>query len=113
MAGGYLFTALADAATDAPTLTLTEPLAARSTHFSLSVPPERIAPGQIYMLGSPGTPTCEVVQVGEGTAAPGRPRPIRRALYGTVVMSHPAGTPVTAISVERVDDWKRWDRRDE
>lgn len=102
--GGYLFTALADA----PPLTLREAIAARSTRFSLSIPPERIAPGQIYLLGSPGSPSCEVVQVDEGPAVPGRPRTIRRALFGTVVMTHPVGTPVTAITVEHVDDWSQW-----
>ena len=106
MSGGYLFTALADA----PTLALVEPLAARSTHFSLSVPSERIPPGQIYLLGTPGSPRCEVVQVDEGTAATGRPSSIRRALYGTVVMAHPTGTPVTAITVERIDDWNQWNQ---
>lgn len=115
--GGYLFVAVTEgdgaAGANAPSsLTLTEPLAVRSTHFSLSIPPERIPPGQIYMLGTPGTPACEVVQVDTARGTPGRPRSIRRALYGTVVTAHPVGTPVTAISVERVDDWKRWDQRD-
>jgi hypothetical protein len=108
-AGGYLFAALADA----PALTLTEPLAVRSTHFSLSTPPERITPGQIYLLGTPGSPSYEVVQVDDGPAVPGRPRSIRRALFGTVVMAHPAGTPVTPITVEHVDDWDEWSRRGE
>ncbi|HEV2347858.1 MAG TPA: hypothetical protein VGS97_27465 [Actinocrinis sp.] len=102
--GGYLFTALADA----PPLTLLESIAARSTRFSLSVPPDRIPPGQIYLLGSPGSPSCEVVQVDDATSAPGQPRSIRRALFGTVVTAHPAGTAATPISVERVDDWSRW-----
>ncbi len=104
--GGYLFTAVADA----PPLTLAEAIVPRSTRFSLSVPPERVAPGQYYLLGSPGSPSYEVVQTEEGPAMPGRPRSIRRALFGTVATAHPAGTTVTAISVERVEDWNRWRR---
>lgn len=102
--GGYLFTA----DPDAPRLTLAEALVPRSVQFALSVPPERIANGQYYLLGTPGSPNCEVVQVDEGPARPGRPRSIRRALFGTVVTAHPAGTTVTPISVERIADWNQW-----
>jgi hypothetical protein len=102
--GGYLFTAVPDA----PRLTLTESIAPRSASFSLSVPPERIPSGQIYSLGSPGSTSFEVVQVDEAPAVPGRPRSIRRALFGTVVAAHRAGTQVTAISVEHIDDWNKW-----
>lgn len=102
--GGYLFTAVPDA----PPLTLAESIVPRSARFSLSVPPERIPPGQIYSLGRPGSTDFEVVQADEAPAVPGRPRSFRRALFGTVVAAHPAGTPVTAISVEHVDDWNQW-----
>jgi hypothetical protein len=105
--GGYLFTAVPDA----PLMTLTESVIVRATCFSVSVPPEELPAGQCYLLGGPRLLTCEVVQV-DDKPAPHVPRSIRRARFGTVVMGHPAGTQVTPISVERIEDWEEWRRRE-
>lgn len=95
--GGYLISG----DPDAPPMRLTEPIIAmREDHFSVSVPPHLLSPGQYYLIGGPGQPSCEVVQVdvsGPAPGQPGQPRRILRAMLRTVGSVHPAGTPVTAL----------------
>jgi len=65
--------------------------------------------GQFYLIGGPGQESCEVVRV-EAEAVPGQPRRIRRHLFRTLgPVSHPAGTWMRQVSVERVLDWARWE----
>ena len=97
LAGGYAFTA----DPQAPVLTLSQPLATRASSFVLSVPPRELSAGQCYLLGGPDEPTCEVVQVTSGAPEPDGSRRIRRAMFDTVVMNHPAGTLVTPVTVGR------------
>jgi hypothetical protein len=62
------------------------------------------APGQLLLLGGPGWETFEIVQVTETGSAPEQTEscPVRRCVLRTLGNVHPAGTPVTAISVERL-----------
>jgi len=100
LAGGYVFTA----DPQAPLLTLSQPLATRASGFVLSVPSRELPAGQCYLLGGPGEPTCEVVQVTSDAPEPDGSRRVRRAMFDTVVMNHPAGTQVTPVTVGRVAD---------
>ena len=117
--GGYLFTA----EPDAPPMVLAEPVEGRSAAISVSAAADafqsagssgaaarQLRPGAHYLLGDPGRHVFEVVQaeVADPMPAPGSPAAVRRAQFGTVRVPHPAGTPVTAIRVEYVDDWDRW-----
>ncbi|MGW3633099.1 hypothetical protein ACWD7F_23530 [Streptomyces sp. NPDC005122] len=99
--GGYLIRAEAEA----PAMILTEPIRSmRSEEFPVSDPSSQaLKPGVHCLLGGPGQSTCEVVQV---SAA--EPRRIRRGMSGTIASPHPAGTVVTLVTTERIDDWSRW-----
>ena len=108
--GGYLITE----EQDSPVMVLTVPLPKnRGTgdprHLPVSVPPEMLQAGQFYLLGGPGQESCEVVRV-EAEIVPGQPRRIRRHLFRTLApVSHPAGTWVRRVTVERVFDWGQWE----
>jgi hypothetical protein len=108
--GGYLITE----DPEAPVMILAVPLPKRvgdSSHLPVSVPPEMLQAGQFYLIGGPGEDSCEVVRV-EGEAVPGQPRRIRRHLFRTIgPVSHPAGTWVRRVTVERVFDWARWEEQ--
>ena len=97
LAGGYMFTA----DPQAPALTLIAPLATRASSFVVSAPSSELPASQCYLLGGPDEPTCEVVQVTSGAPEPDGSRRIRRAMFDTVVMNHPAGTLVTPVTVGR------------
>ncbi|QIY65331.1 hypothetical protein HEP85_31700 [Streptomyces sp. RPA4-2] len=99
--GGYLIRAEAGA----PAMLLTEPIPSmRSEEFPVSAPsPQALKPGAHCLLGGPGEPTCEVVQVSVAV-----PRRIRRGMFGTIASPHPAGTVVTLVSAEHIGDWSRW-----
>ncbi|MEU6254713.1 hypothetical protein [Streptomyces sp. NPDC047043] len=98
--GGYVIRAEAGA----PTMTLTAPIrTVRSEEFSVSAPAQALKPGVHCLLGGPGEPTCEVVQV-----VLGEPRRIRRGRFGTIASPHPAGTVVTLVTAERIEDWSQW-----
>jgi hypothetical protein len=104
--GGYLISG----DPDAPPMSLTEPIIAmREDHFSVSVPPHLLSPGQYFLIGGPGQPSCEVVKVDVSGPAPGQPRRILRAMLRTVGNVHPAGTPVTAVTARFVEDWAQED----
>lgn len=103
--GGYLFTA----DPDAPLMTLTAAITKRADRFCVSVPPYDLPSGQCYLLGGPGRPTCEVVQVDVGEQVPDEPRRIRRAMFKTLSTVHPAGTLVTPVAVERIEEWEQWE----
>lgn len=108
--GGYLITE----DPEAPVMILTVPLPLNNrmgdaAHLPVSVPPETLRAGQFYLIGGPGEQSCEVVRV-EGEAVPGEPRRIRRHLFRTLgTRSHPAGTWVRRVTVQRVFDWARWE----
>jgi hypothetical protein len=108
--GGYLITE----DPEAPVMILAVPLPKRvgdSSHLPVSVPPEMLQAGQFYLIGGPREDSCEVVRV-EGEAVPGQPRRIRRHLFRTIgPVSHPAGTWVRRVTVERVFDWTRWEEQ--
>lgn len=106
--GGYLITE----DPESPVMVLAEqlPLNFRpggdSQHMRVSVP-EALKAGHFYLIGGPGQPSCEVVRVEEDTA-PSQPPRIRRHLFRTLgLASHPAGTWVRRVTVERVFDWAR------
>lgn len=104
--GGYLITEVPDS----PVMVLTVPLPKNRgggdpDHLTVSVPPEMLRAGQFYLIGGPGEESCEVVRV-EAEVVPGQPRRIRRHLFRTFgPVSHPAGTWVRRVTVERVFDW--------
>jgi len=110
--GGYLITEVPDS----PVMVLTVPLPKNDRdgtgawrHLPVSVPPEMPQAGQFYLIGGPGQESCEVVRV-EAEVVPGQPRIIRRRLFRTLgTVTHPAGTWVRRVSVERVFDWARWE----
>ncbi|WP_127355791.1 hypothetical protein [Actinacidiphila soli] len=103
--GGYLISV----ELEAPTMTLAEPIRTmRSEEFSVSVPSQELKPGVNYLLGGPREPTCEVVQVVVGEPLPGEPRHIRRGRFRTIASAHPAGTLVTPVTAERIEDWSQW-----
>jgi hypothetical protein len=108
--GGYLITE----EPDSPVMILTVPLPKNdrtgdSRHLPVSVPPEMLQAGRFYLIGGPGQESCEVVRV-EAEITPGQPRRIRRHLFRTFgPISHPAGTWVRRVSVERVFDWAQWE----
>jgi len=110
--GGYLITEVPDS----PVMVLTVPLPKNDRdgtgawrHLPVSVPPEMLQAGQFYLIGGPGQESCEVVRV-EAGVVPGQPRIIRRRLFRTLgTVSHPAGTWVRRVTVERVFDWARWE----
>ncbi|WP_405736196.1 hypothetical protein OG607_44290 [Streptomyces sp. NBC_01537] len=92
-----------------PTMTLVEPIRTmRSEEFSVSVPSQELEPGVNYLLGGPGEPTCEVVQVAVDEPLPGQRRLIQRGRFRTVASAHPAGTLVTPVTAERIADWSQW-----
>jgi hypothetical protein len=106
--GGYLFTA----DPEAPPVTLTEPLAVYADRFRVSVPPGELPEGAYYLIGGPGQPGFEVIQVGadERLQRPQAPAVgdevlIRRCMCKTFGFSHPAGTAVTAVTVRFVENW--------
>jgi hypothetical protein len=110
--GGYLITE----EPDSPAMFLTVPLPKNNRdgtgayrHLTVSVPPEMLEAGQFYLIGGPGEESCEVVRV-EAEVVPGQPRRIRRHLFRTFgPFSHPAGTRVRRVTVERVFDWAQWE----
>ncbi len=108
--GGYLITEEPDSSV----MFLTAPLPKNDRteavrHLPVSVPPEMLQAGQFYLIGGPGEESCEVVRV-EAEAVPGQPRRIRRHLFRTFgPVSHPAGTRVRRVTVERVFDWAQWE----
>lgn len=110
--GGYLITE----EPDSPVMVLTVPLPKNDRteavrHLPVSVPPEMLQAGQFYLIGGPGEDSCEVVRV-EAEVDPGQPRRIRRHLFRTFgPVSHPAGTWVRRVTVERVFDWAQWEAR--
>jgi hypothetical protein len=110
--GGYLITE----DPEAPVMILAMPLpkndrAGDARHLPVSVPPEMLQAGQFYLIGGPGEQSCEVVRL-EGEAGAGQPPSIRRHLFRTIgPVSHPAGTRVRRVTVERVFDWARWEEQ--
>jgi hypothetical protein len=98
--GGYVFTA----DPGARLISLTEPISKQADRFCVSAPHELVS-GQCYLLGGPERPDCEVVEVEVGEPVAGNPRRIRRAMFKTLSSIHPAGTPVTAVTVTFVEDW--------
>ncbi len=108
--GGYLITE----EPDSPVMILTVPLPKNDRteavrHLPVSVPPEMLQAGQFYLIGGPGEESCEVVRV-ETEIISGQPRRIRRHLFRTFApVSHPAGTWVRRVTVERVFDWAQWE----
>src|SRR5215469_6923303 len=108
--GGYLITE--DPESLVMTLTVPLPknnLMGDAAHLPVSVPPEVLQAGEFYLIGSPGEQSCEVVRV-EGEAVPGELRRIRRHLFRTIgCVSHPDGTWVRRVTVQRVFDWARWE----
>ena len=107
--GGYLIRVKADA----PVLILAEPIRTmRAEELSVSVSPQALKPGTYCLLGGPGQSTCEVIQVSVGEPLPGEPRHIRRGMFRTIASPHPAGTVVTLVPAERIDDWALWSRED-
>ncbi|MFG2794523.1 hypothetical protein [Streptomyces sp. NPDC048419] len=102
--GGYLIGA--DAET--PPVVLTEPIrSVRSEEFSVSVPAQALKPGAYCLLGGPGEPTCEVIQIPADEQPRGGPRRILRGRFRTIASPHPAGTKVTFVTAERIDDWQK------
>ena len=82
-----------------------------SRHLPVSMPPQTLQAGQFYLIGSPGQQSCEAVRV-EGKVVPGQLWRIRRHLFRTIgPVSHPAGTWVRRVTVERVFDWARWEEQ--
>jgi hypothetical protein len=110
--GGYLITE----DPEAPVMILAVPLpkndrAGAAGHLPVSASPEALQAGRFYLIGGPEGLSCEVVRV-EGDAVPGQPRRIRRHLFRTFgPVSHPAGTWVRRVTVERVFDWARWEEQ--
>jgi hypothetical protein len=108
--GGYLIIE----EPDSPVMALTVPLpkndgSGDSRHLPVSVPSEMLQAGRFYLIGGPGEQSCEVVRV-EAEIIPGQPRRIRRQLFRTFgPVSHPAGTWVRRVTVERVFDWAQWE----
>ena len=110
--GGYLITEVPDS----PVIFLTVPLPKNGRdgtgawrHLPVSVPPGMLQAGQFYLIGGPGQESCEVVRV-EAEVVAGQPRIIRRHLFRTLgTVTHPAGTRVRRVTVERVFDWARWE----
>ncbi|MFE0509721.1 hypothetical protein [Streptomyces sp. NPDC058964] len=103
--GGYLISV----EPGAPTMTLTERIgSARSESLSVSVAHHELPAGGNYLLGGPGEPTCEVVRIPAGEPMPGEPLRILRGRFRTVASAHPAGTPVTPVTAEYVEDWAKW-----
>lgn len=104
--GGYLISVV----TGAPTTTLAERIGSvRAESLSVSVPHQELLPGGSYLLGGPGEPTCEVVQIAAGEPMPpGEPLRVRRGRFGTIASAHPVGTPVTPVTAEYVEDWAQW-----
>jgi hypothetical protein len=102
--GGYRISA----EPGAPAMTLTEPIESmRADEFSVSVSPRELLPGRNYLLGGPGEPTCEVVEVAADEPLPSGARRIRRARFRTIANVHPAGTLVTPVTAEYVEDWSQ------
>jgi hypothetical protein len=109
---GYLITMEASPATAA----LAAPLALFS-RVMLVTASQQPQPGQHYLIGFPGEASCEVVEVVAGEAAvqgelaaPGPACAIRRRAARTLEPSsgyHPAGTRLTAVTVEYVADWEQ------
>ena len=106
--GGYVFTA----EPDAPPITLTEPVAVRADRFRVSVPAGELPEGAYYLLGGPGQPGFEVIQIGadERLRRPQAPAAgdevlIRRCMCKTFGFSHPAGTTLTPVTVRFVENW--------
>ena len=98
---------------DATPMHLTAPIMAmRQDRLVVNAPPELLVPGQYYLIGGPGEPGCEVVQVDPQGWEPGQPRRIRRGMLKTVAFTHPAGTPVRAVTARFVPDWAREDLDD-
>jgi hypothetical protein len=91
----------------AETLALTAPLPEGTRVFPVSASPEQLPVYQHYLIGGPGQPSCEVVQVRPEEAAT-RPAEIWRHAAGTCGANHPAGMPVTPVTVEYVADWELW-----
>ncbi|MGW1030086.1 hypothetical protein ACWD4J_41615 [Streptomyces sp. NPDC002577] len=103
--GGYLISV----EPGAPTMTLTEPIdSKRSESLLVSVSQQELLPGRNYLLGGPGDPTCEVVQIAAGEPPQGERRRIGRGRCRTIASAHPAGTLVTPVTVEYVEDWAQW-----
>jgi hypothetical protein len=110
--GGYLITEVPDS----PVMVLTVPLPKNDRdrtgacrRLPVSAPPEMLQAGQFYLIGGPGEESCEVVRV-EVEVVPGQPCRIRRHLFRTLgPVSHPAGTWVRRVTVERVFDWAQWE----
>ena len=98
--GGYIITA----DPDAPLIRLTEPISKQADRCRVPAP-EALASGQRYLLGGPGLPDFEIIEVDAGQPMPGQPCRIRRAMFKTLSTIHPAGTPVTAVTVTFVEDW--------
>ncbi|MFJ3335331.1 hypothetical protein [Streptomyces sp. NPDC086766] len=104
--GGYLISVVPGALTT----TLAERIGSmRADSLSVAVSHRELLPGGNYLLGGPGEPTCEVVQIAEGEPMPpGGPLRVRRGRFRTIASTHPAGTPVTPVTAEYVEDWARW-----
>jgi hypothetical protein len=101
--GGYVFTTDADAAP----MTLSAQIAKQADRIRVSGRPGVLSPGQYYLLGGPGLPDCEVILAEPPAALPGEPCPVRRDMCRTLSSIHPAGTPVTPVTVRFVQDWEQ------
>jgi hypothetical protein len=100
--GGYVFTT----DPDATPMTLVAQITKRAGSIQVSGPPGVLSPGQYYLLGGPGLPDCEVVLAEPPAALPGEPCPVRRDMCRSLSSIHPAGTPVTPVTVQFVENWE-------
>jgi hypothetical protein len=109
--GGYLF----HVAREEPAVALTVSIPAmRSEELPDTVPSRELEPGAYYLLGGPGQLTCEVVQVvADEPPATSTSRRVRRGRCRTIPSPHPVGTPVTRVTAEFVEDWRRWEATDD
>jgi hypothetical protein len=108
--GGYLITE----EPDSPVMVLSVPLPKNDRTEAVRPCPYRYRQkccrlASFYLIGAPGEESCEVVRV-EAEVVPGQPRRIRRHLFRTFgPVSHPAGTWVRRVTVERVFNWAQWE----
>ncbi|MER7676965.1 hypothetical protein [Streptomyces sp. NPDC096934] len=103
--GGYVISVDAQA----PPMTLVKSIpTVREEEISVSGSAHELKPGLNYLLGGPGQPTCEVVEVAAYASMPGDRRHLRRGRFRTVASPHPAGTSVAPVTVQRIEDWLQW-----
>jgi hypothetical protein len=101
---GFIFTT----DPDARPMRLAEPLASMRAD-RVRVSPGDLVAGQCYLIGTPGRLDVEVVRVYPGEPGPRQAWRIMRSQFRTVATIHPAGTPVTAVTIRYVADWAQED----